>query len=1072
MTPERPTMADMSGEKRDRRSINTDQPASTPNPHDSKLQRDESEALISTEKEEETIDYDEIHEGDDAIKAVSDSKESDVIDVDSLMSWGGSDDKVSVSETESHSPKTLFGHSDVEDNEDNDNDKEDKDEDLDPDTLVDPIEAPTLDSTKVTDEEQEDTDKDAMDAGDDRDDTSDQSVKSPSPYSPTTNDVMDIDTPVPHKTSNMHKNEHKKTTEKTEKNNSIINKNTSSDDASDDARFVLIFEGGNPKPQTNKWKDLDTTTKGIMPYIASDRSILETNLKAVLAHYKIKGLKIGREEWVKIFIDLAKLGGRKNKGIKKFGIKLAASNPHEIFYPHEFNGTKLLPGIAQNAWAGAYVVYGPGWKPERTVGLDISKGINLPTVWWKKIDFNEINVEPFLPYEIFSDEPGSMHNQEKHLKFLLGISPHVKAVDPKDWVAGFKKLGKNQEARKLLIKLARTHISVFDKEFFDDEQKTKLLSNSVTNLWIAAYRLAGAPWNLKEPPEIVRVIEEPWNMKDPTKTSDNQTPQDMDEENTQTSSTDKPTYAAATKEKSGSSSKKVSIDPAAKVPGLFLSRAARTPNEKLKSKSIRKYDEVFFTVLTPPMDSDWKDGGPEITSYFNDIMEHIFDKDKKAIIHLWSGKSGSHLNKKSEPLKNRIQVKKYASSLFLRQGFPVEFRLLVSHDVHRSKLALECHETIGFSVEYDHIQEKTRTTIGFLVGSSPASANLDDMREAHEKHPTLFGLKLLAKSQSIKLASGRNMIPWEQQVKAVHIIVGESQATSARDLYNQVYGSRNVGGFPQGIHMRFVPDISDARFPVTKGTKVKAIKMLSKQKAFLANTAYISTNTIAGIHILNTTVGHTLCQVLMSIKSLDYPELGLFISIDEHMDEGAYLVTFTAHRERFDEANSLVPLLCILLEEKFGTSVWEWFTDDAKRVVTKYKWCKDAARVVLIDPEEEDDGLGFDSDDEYMKSICDIFNISDENAGNGFEFDLDFVIEDALTPKNQYGDTGSVKTFRDAVDTTRGAADEAQDEMDTTPMGPSLEQMILNDPDSARKILAKKATKPAAVSPNQGVDGR
>ena len=455
------------------------------------------------------------------------------------------------------------------------------------------------------------------------------------------------------------------------------------------------------------------------------------------------------------------------------------------------------------------------------------------------------------------------------------------------------------------------------------------------------------------------------------------------------------------------------------------------------------------------------------------------------MIHIWNGRSGQILTKKSEPLTNKIQVKKYASQLFLRQGFPVIFRLRISHDVNPRKLIANNHSD-GLHIKQDHIQERDLTIIGFLVGSSPSAANLDDMQEAHEHHPILSGLKILATVQAIKLASGKNMIPWDQQVKAVHIQVGESQAISARDIYNQVYGSRNIGGYPQGINMRFVPDISDARFPVTKSTKIKAIKMLSKQKAFLENTKQISTNTIAGIHLLNDEIGFTLAQVLISIKSFNYPELGLFIAIDEEMTAGAYSVIFTVHLDRFNEANSLVPLLCILLEAKFGKSIWDWFTDDAKRVLPKYRWHKEEECVVPIHPDQEDDGQGFDSDDEYMKSICNLFDLDDnQDDGNGFDFDLAFVVEEELKPKNQYGDSGSVKTFRHDLPQADPSAmsDDPSFSADLTPAtfsthpAPSvndtklsLETLILSNPSLAQTILSTIST--SAVSPTEGVDGR
>jgi hypothetical protein len=103
----------------------------------------------------------------------------------------------------------------------------------------------------------------------------------------------------------------------------------------------------------------------------------------------------------------------------------------------------------------------------------------------------------------------------------------------------------------------------------------------------------------------------------------------------------------------------------------------------------RKFNKTFYTIKAPPMDNDWKEGGLEITSYFNNVMDYVMDKDKKAIIHMWDNKPGIHLSKKSEPLKNRVQTRKYANNLCLRQGFPVSFRLRVSHSVIPSLIEVD-----------------------------------------------------------------------------------------------------------------------------------------------------------------------------------------------------------------------------------------------------------------------------------------------------------------------------------------------------------------------------------------------
>jgi hypothetical protein len=155
---------------------------------------------------------------------------------------------------------------------------------------------------------------------------------------------------------------------------------------------------------------------------------------------------------------------------------------------------------------------------------------------------------------------------------------------------------------------------------------------------------------------------------------------------------------------------------------------------------------------------------------------------------------------------------------------------------------------------------------------------------------------------------------------------------------------------------------------------------------------------------------YSLCQTLMSIKSFADPEMGLFISIDEKAQDGGYVVVFTVHKTRHEEANALAPLLCILLEARFGPRIWEWFTDDAKRVLTKYKWDADTEMVVLIEADDEDEGMDIESNDELLQEMCDLLNIDTDQNVNGFEFDINFVIDEAPQSKNQYGNTGDENT--------------------------------------------------------------
>lgn len=319
-----------------------------------------------------------------------------------------------------------------------------------------------------------------------------------------------------------------------------------------------------------------------MPYLLNENKTLELHLASVMTHFNVTDDILARDEWVKMFHKLALDPSRKVKQTKKFGLKLAATDPHEISLPHEFNGSRLRQGCIQNAWAGAYVVYGPGWKTDIVIDLDILSGIASPTAWWKNLNHDEIHLAPFLPSEIFSDSAGSMHDEERRLKIAFGINSHGKLVEPKEWIRGFRLFNKNKLTKSMLIKLALTPISVFAQDMFADKSKTKLISCSVTNLWISAYILAGAPWSqptIKKAPATASILRS--NKLITTKPKTHAT----------SIATPSPPQEAHG----------FSFEPTKKAPHLFLSRLSCKPKTVPKPKADqRKFNDQFYTITTPP----------------------------------------------------------------------------------------------------------------------------------------------------------------------------------------------------------------------------------------------------------------------------------------------------------------------------------------------------------------------------------------------------------------------------------------------------------------------------------------
>jgi hypothetical protein len=96
--------------------------------------------------------------------------------------------------------------------------------------------------------------------------------------------------------------------------------------------------------------------------------------------------------------------------------------------------------------------------------------------------------------------------------------------------------------------------------------------------------------------------------------------------------------------------------------------------------------------------------------------------------------------------------------------------------------------------------------------------------------------------------------------------------------------------------------------------------MVGKQKKIIKDSKPMFTDTICGLHYLVPELGYTLCQILMSMRSANDPDIQLFMVVDEQ-PFGIYTVAFTVHKDRMAEATSLVPLLNVLLETKFGARI-------------------------------------------------------------------------------------------------------------------------------------------------------
>jgi hypothetical protein len=214
--------------------------------------------------------------------------------------------------------------------------------------------------------------------------------------------------------------------------------------------------------------------------------------------------------------------------------------------------------------------------------------------------------------------------------------------------------------------------------------------------------------------------------------------------------------------------------------------------------------------------------------------------------------------------------------------------------------------------------------------------------------------------------------------------------------------------------------------------------MVGKQKKIITDTLSVYTDTIAGLHYHVPEIGYTLCQVHMSMRSASNPETQLFMAVDERM-WGTYAVSFTVHKDRFAEANSLVPLLSVVLEAKFGPRSWEWFTDSAKSDSQGYVYDTETGQLRnTAEVDQDESSIESDTANEFVQELTENLHLTD--TSNTFDLDLTFVLDEEAHPTNQYGDTGSVRSFRSSCQPNISIELESSDKEDETSKGARANQ--------------------------------
>jgi hypothetical protein len=645
------------------------------------------------------------------------------------------------------------------------------------------------------------------------------------------------------------------------------------------------------------------------------------------------------------------------------------------------------------------------------------------TDFWNKLpDKTRKAANPYATDHLWK-EGDSLHDECRiaHVKIPLQ-KDELHTID--QWVGLFKSsfqanfiAAQDKHAKRLRTLAVRMAVTE-PRAIFDGAswKGLKLLSRDMTQAWVAARTLFGDIWykkakdfdlaaetqgmNLDKDSDEEMTNEQP-SPKETNRNEKEKTEKEKDKE------TNKPTGKPAA---ISPEAKKVGFDPTSgkAVNQFFLVKTLRKKKDRtvLDHATYTRKNKAYTTVRLPKVTKeDDVEAEKEVVEFFNAMAKRFFHNDRKAVIHTWNdSKTVKPLVDSSTLPKVRSQMEQYVDRVFIEYNKSAYCRLRIGFDIDEVQFFEDdWFKSRGYWVGKDKLQIRIICNVGWLMGSAAIQeANGKDLAEALRQLPGVKDkLPLDIRMHGIKLEQ-QEKINRKDLVRCANVYGDYNKAAATRLIVRKIYKDGKRNGFPLGQKMRFIPNIADARYPVTAGTRANIRVLRGKQKTFLKNIRTHKSNTIQGLDYYIPEIEVTLRQVIMAIRTGEDVEKALFISVE---DAGGTSAVFTFHKNNSDEARQLVTSLPIMLERQYGARIWTWFTEDAKAETAG--WYYDEAEQRLVSPDEkytadilEDSDWDDDSIEEQDEDV----------TPHRFSFNNKIIL-DQPAKSNHYGDNGSVKTY-------------------------------------------------------------
>jgi hypothetical protein len=234
------------------------------------------------------------------------------------------------------------------------------------------------------------------------------------------------------------------------------------------------------------------------------------------------------------------------------------------------------------------------------------------------------------------------------------------------------------------------------------------------------------------------------------------------------------------------------------------------------------------------------------------------------------------------------------------------------------------------------LQVESTRVLGWLLYSHRA-INAATLSESFFQK---YNYRIAFRFQNISM--GRDTPPDSEVVRPLHIIAPFEDLEAVKTILQQVYHTK-AKSFPLGIRMRFVPWIV-----FSNQLRVQQVMELRNRKAVFINSVTHMASWENMVLDKKSQDMDSLRDMIMKLKSKQYPTIPLFLSVDQTWNNPAiHVFSFLPRVET--EFRQMITTLLPYLKHKVSTHVETYFTNPAIQRTAGTIWDEATDQVVTID---------------------------------------------------------------------------------------------------------------------------